>query len=198
MPDASIQASFPMRLIRLAENNFMMMKPYLSILFSLSFLLSLSNGVLAAKIMSEAETDDLPYVKIKVHKDFSVLAEQPQSLNKIIMLEVSASYCAYCRVLEEEIVKPMLRSGDYKNTVIISKFEIDSSDTMKDFAGNDTTAAALAKKYEVKLTPTLLFLDVNGNEVAERIMGIYSLDYFGAFVDKALLNGLRVIKNGSI
>lgn len=103
-----------------------------------------------------------------------------------------------CDVLEEEIIKPMLRSGDYENTVIIRSLEMDSFDTMKDFDGNDTTAAALAKTYKVKLTPTLLLLDVNGNEVAERIMGVYSLDFFGAYVDEALAKGLSVIKKESM
>jgi len=189
--------SFPIRLIRLSEENFIIMKPYFTILFSLSFLFSPSSGVLAAGKISDTKADDLPYVEITVLKDFSALSKQLQSFEKIIMLEVSASYCAYCRVLEEEIIKPMLRSGDYKNTVIISKFEMDNPDTIKDFDGNDTTAAALAETYKVKLTPTLLFLDASGNEVAERIMGVYSLDFFGAYVDKALVKGLHVIKKRS-
>lgn len=165
------------------------MKLTITVFISLCFLFFSNSGTLA---------DDLPYVEIKAVKDLSASSKQVRSYEKIVMLEVSASHCSYCDVLEEEIIKPMLRSGDYENTVIIRRFEMDSFDTMKDFDGNDTTAAALAKAYKVKLTPTLLFLDVNGNEVAERIMGVNSLDFFGAYVDEALAKGLSVIKKRSM
>jgi thioredoxin-related protein len=89
----------------------------------------------------------------------------------------------------------MIRSGDYKNTVLIRQLAMDSNATIKDFAGEETTPARLAQSYKIKLTPTLLFLDADGNEVADRIRGVYSLDFFGWYVDQALAKGLRAIRN---
>ena len=71
------------------------------------------------------DDDDLPFVQISPLRDFLALSKDAASNNKIIMLEVSASYCDYCRVLEEEIIKPMLRSGDYTKNVLIRQLEID-------------------------------------------------------------------------
>jgi thioredoxin-related protein len=140
------------------------------------------------------DSDGIPHVEIGAVYDFSTLASQARQSEKIIMLEVNASYCSYCGLLEEEIIKPMIRSGDYKNTVLIRQLQMDSLHTVKDFAGNETTPAMLAQSYKVKITPTLLFLDANGNEVAERILGVYSLDFFGAYVDEALAKGLKTIR----
>jgi thioredoxin-related protein len=141
-----------------------------------------------------ADDEDLPYVEIKKAKDLSSLAEQARESKKIIMLEVSSSDCSYCRLLEEEIIKPMIRSGDYKDSVLIRQLETDSFYTIKDFTGDETTSAGLAQSYKVKLTPTLLFLDADGKEVSERIRGVYSLDFFGGYVDDALAKGLKIIR----
>ncbi len=118
-------------------------------------------------------------------KSFDLLFKQAEKENKIIMLEMSASYCAYCKTLEEEIINPMLISGDY-NHVIIRRLHID--DYYKIAMSNNTkiTPREYAAQKNVFVTPTLLFLNSRNEEVAERIIGINSIDYFGAYVDDAI------------
>ena len=114
-------------------------------------------------------------------------------------LEISASDCGYCRTLEEEIIKPMLRSGDYERNVLIRKLEIDSYADVRHFSGDKVSAAQLASQYSIFVTPTLIFLDGQGREVSKRILGINSLDFFGGYVDNALIEGHRKIqKNRSL
>lgn len=168
------------------------MKPYFFFLLAIIFSFAFGSVVFAADY--DDENESLPHVELKAVKDLSLLAAQAREDNKIILLEITASYCSYCALLEEEIIKPMLRSGDYEKTVLIRQLEMDSFYPVKDFAGNDTTPAELARKLKVKLTPTLLFLDADGNEVAERILGVYSLDFFGFYVDEALAKGLKRIR----
>jgi thioredoxin-related protein len=172
------------------------MKSYITafLIFSFSF-------VCYAQVIADGRNDNrhtdedgLPPVEIEAVQDLSSLESQARQSQKIIMLEVTASYCSYCDLLNEEIIKPMIRSGDYKNSVLIRQLALDSSRTIKDFAGNETTPARLAQYYKVRITPTLLFLDANGNEVSKRIPGVYSLDFFGAYVDEALAKGLAVIR----
>jgi len=109
------------------------------------------------------------------------------------MLEVSASDCDYCELLEEEFIKPMLRSGDY-NKVLIRKIEMDSFDTIKNFSGKVTNPDEFTRQLKIKLTPTLLFFDGHGNEISPRILGINSLDLYGGYLDEALKSGLLKIK----
>jgi len=142
---------------------------------------------------ADDDEDDLPFVAISSLRNFSALSEEAASNNKIIMLEISASYCDYCRTLEEEIIKPMLRSGDYTKDVLIRRLEIDDSYSINNISGEKTTPAELAEKFKIKITPTLLFLDADANEVSERILGVYSLDFYGGYVDEALSNGLITI-----
>jgi len=54
--------------------------------------------------------------------------------------------------------------------------------------------AAVSGRYGVFVTPTLLFLDADGLEVSKRIVGINSVDFFGAYVDEALAEGRKRIE----
>jgi len=120
--------------------------------------------------------------------DFKALFKQAQAEQKVIMLEMSASYCGFCRQLEAEIINPMIISGDYDN-VIIRKLEIDGYYDIKMPNNEKITPSDYASKQNIFVTPTLLFLNGQGKEVAERIIGINSVDYFGAYVDDALKIG---------
>lgn len=143
----------------------------------------------------EYDEDVLPYVEIKYATDFSRLAEVARTEGKIILLEVSASYCDYCDLLEEEFIKPMLRNDDYTGNVLIRKIDLDSYYTMSDFSGDKTTPDKFTRHLKVQLTPTLLFFDGNGNEISQRILGINSLDLYGGYIDDALKTGLQKIKS---
>lgn len=157
----------------------------------LFFLLSL----LPATSVFAYEDSELPFVEIQSLSDFASTKAEALNSNKIIMLEMSASYCGYCETLEEEIIKPMLRSGDYTDNVLIRQLKIDDTALLNDTSGKQLTPAELAKKFNVKVTPTLLFLDGKGNEVSKRIRGVYSLDFYGSYVDQAIDQGLKVIRN---
>ena len=158
---------------------------------SLLFLLSM----LPATASIAYEESELPYVKIQELTDFADTKQEAVNSSKIIMLEMSASYCGYCETLEEEIIKPMLRSGDYTDNVLIRKLQIDGDSPLSDTYGKQLSPAELAKKFDIKVTPTLLFLDGNGNEVSEKIRGVYSLDFYGSYVDQAIDQGLKIIRN---
>lgn len=126
-------------------------------------------------------------------ENYDALLNKSKNEKKIIMLEMSASYCGYCKTLEAEIIRPMIISGDYEN-VIIRKLEIDSYNTIKLPNNKTTTPSKFAGAKGVFVTPTLLFLDHKGEEVSERILGINTIEYFSAYVDAAIEEGSIKLK----
>ena len=44
----------------------------------------------------------------------------------------------------------------------------------------------LASRFAARVTPTLLFLDPFGAEIAPRIVGVNTIEMFGYYVDKAI------------
>ena len=171
------------------------MKPLILILLMQLFTSIASASGPQLDYQSEDDERHLPYVMIQYATDFSELAQVARNEGKIIMLEVSASYCGYCELLEEEFIKPMLRNDYYSEIVLIRKIDLDSYQTITDFSGNQTTADVFARNLDVKLTPTILFFDGNGNEVSQRILGINSLDLYGGYIEDGLNNGLLKIKS---
>jgi len=125
---------------------------------------------------------------VKPVENLDLLFKQSKKEKKVILLEMSASYCGFCRKLEAEIINPMIISGDYDH-VLIRHLEIDSDNDIKMPNGQSMSPSEYARSKNVFVTPTLLFLNDKNEEIAKRIIGINSVDYFGAYVDDALETG---------
>ncbi len=145
----------------------------------------------------EDSEEDLPFVRIERVENLQALGQRARREGKVILMEVEASDCPYCRRLEEEILKPMLRSGDYEDNTLIVQLEIDSYGDLTDWDGKTITPAAFSSRYGVFVTPTLLFLDDSGRELSKRILGIQSVDFFGAYVDEALAEARQRMQSRS-
>ncbi len=118
--------------------------------------------------------------------DFSAIAKTAESKGLPVLLVFSATHCSYCDLLENEILKPMILSGDYQDRVLIYKIMIDEQTRLRDFNGMSISAESLAQRYGVYVTPTMLFLDSQGKELSERILGINTVEMFGGLVDQAI------------
>lgn len=103
-----------------------------------------------------------------------------------ILLVFSAAHCTYCELLEREILKPMLRSGDYGDKILIRKVMLDGAGTLRDFQGRAVDAGSFATRRDVFVTPTMLFVDARGRELAPRLVGINTVELFGGLVDASI------------
>ncbi|MEJ2610852.1 MAG: thioredoxin fold domain-containing protein [Candidatus Thiodiazotropha sp.] len=118
--------------------------------------------------------------------DLSTLAKVAQQQGSPILLMVSQKHCAYCKKLKQEVLHPMQLDPDFQQQVILRELLIDAGEVVIDFKGQAIDAAEFAHRYGVFVTPTLLFLDSNGEEAAERIVGINTLDYLSFYIQQAI------------
>ena len=112
-----------------------------------------------------------------------------------ILLAFSADDCSYCELLEEDFLQPMLLSGEYEDRIIIRKLILDNGSDVMDFNGRQTEATRLSDHYRVFVTPTILFVDGNGRELAERMVGINTPELFGGYLDACVETALAGIRN---
>ncbi|EAR61681.1 hypothetical protein MED92_03762 [Neptuniibacter caesariensis] len=112
-----------------------------------------------------------------------------QGQGKVVLLLVSQPNCSYCVQITEEILKPMLISGNYKQTTVFSELEINTGGQIVDFNGEKVDATQFARRYNAWATPTLLFLDGQGREVSNKMVGINTLELYGYYVDRSLEKG---------
>ena len=104
----------------------------------------------------------------------------------ILVLEFSSDDCTYCRKLEDLFLLPMQRNAEYDEKILIRTVSLDSFGTLVDFDGQSVSTAEFASRYEVSLTPTLLFLNADGKEMSDKLVGIWSEDFYGGFIDSRI------------
>ena len=115
--------------------------------------------------------------------DFQKLGEMMKEKSLGLVLMLHAEHCPYCALMENEILSPMVRSGEYDKKVVLRKLQIDEARDVKDFSGAIVEPSDISNKYGATLTPTLVFLDADGNQVIEKMIGINTVELFGAYLD---------------
>jgi len=134
-------------------------------------------------ISGRASADAASMVQIE---DLREEARQAKADNLVLVIEFSSEYCGYCRQLEELFLLPMQRNAEYRKKVLIRYVSLDAFETLVDFDGQSVSTSEFASRYDVSLTPTLIFLDSNGNEMSDKLVGIWSEDFYGGFIDERI------------
>ena len=111
-----------------------------------------------------------------------------------MMLVFSATFCEYCRLVESDFLKPMILSGEYEDRVLIREAITDGYGMVRDFDGEMITAEQLADRYKAWMTPVVVFINSEGEEVAERVVGMTNYDFYGGFLDKGIDRALDCVR----
>lgn len=94
--------------------------------------------------------------------------------------------CGYCRRLETEQFVPLLRSGEYAERIVIRKLSLDAGQRVIDMSGIDVDTGKIADRYGVDVTPTVLLLGPQGQELAEPLVGMGLPDFYWAYLQRAI------------
>jgi len=130
--------------------------------------------------------------------DLRAEAERASALKVPLLLMFSAEHCPYCMRMEDEFLGPMIISGDYEDKVLIRKLELGGG-TLRDFDGKTVTVDALAERYTVFVTPTLVFLDPAGHQLTDKMVGLTTPDFFGGYLDASIDTSLsRLGRSGPL
>ena len=110
-----------------------------------------------------------------------------------ILLFFERDDCPYCeRALREYLVP--LALDEWKGKAIFRQVGIDRTLPARDFDGRPTTHQAIAARYEVVFSPTVVVVDGRGRRIADPIVGLTTLDFYGAYVNDALRTGARKLR----
>jgi len=142
-----------------------------------------------------------PYVSaasIATIKSFKSDANDSEKYQRPIFLYVSAIGCPYCRRLEKDILGPMLKSGEYNNRLLLRKILWEGTDTLYDYNGKEILPEEFLLKYNIMATPTILFLDKNGKEIAKRITGYRTPDLYWYYLDASVDKAVEVLRKGTL
>lgn len=110
-------------------------------------------------------------VSIQDLENASEQAQNANTTNKQLILYIAATNCTYCKRLNRDIVYPALSNQEYATKFIIRRLWLNKNRIIIDFDNKKIDEQTLLKDYDIRYTPTLLFVDQDGREIAPRLEG---------------------------
>jgi hypothetical protein len=115
--------------------------------------------------------------------DLAADARAAAQERKPLLLFFDREECPYCEQALREYLVPMAAEG--ASRALFRQVEIDRTLAVVDFDGRASTHRAIAERYGVRLSPTVVVVDARGQPLAEPIVGLMP-DFYGAYLDAAL------------
>lgn len=129
--------------------------------------------------------------------NWSQITVQASAEKHVIVVMVDQEDCPYCRRVEEEFFAAILASGQYRDHAVIGKISIDAGETIIDQSGQKISTREFLAEYGTDWTPTVLFLDHQKREVAERLTGLLTPDYYVYYLERSIDTAIRNLQSQS-
>lgn len=91
--------------------------------------------------------------------------------------------CPYCEIVRNHHLLPMRRAGEVQAVQLDTR---DRSSNLQGFNGENSTAAELTRLWKARFAPTVLFFGLEGQELAERLVGVAVPDFYGEYLQARL------------
>jgi hypothetical protein len=108
---------------------------------------------------------------------------------KALVVLVSLEGCPYCKLVRDAYLAPMGAAGQP-----VVQLELAAAIPLRDGAGRASTHAQVVRAWDVRLAPTVLFLGRGWAEVADRLVGVASPDFYGAYLQERLDTANRTVE----
>lgn len=124
----------------------------------------------------------------------SLLRESARDGSVVVAL-FSLEGCAYCAAIRSDQLRHLAREARERNLRVV-EYEINDRRAFRDAGGRSNGSASapspaspaspadLADRLGVRVAPTVVFLGPDGDELAERLVGYSSPDFYGAYLER--------------
>lgn len=145
---------------------------------------------------AKANADGYATSPLQELTDLEQLAAQARQKNLPILLSVGAQWCEFCHQLRDEVLSPMALGGDYEGHYMFMRYlSIDDHQPIAGISGKPVIKHQLAESYGADLTPTVIFINGDGQEVADKIVGIANIELFSALIHNRLNQAYKNMGN---
>jgi thioredoxin-related protein len=124
-----------------------------------------------------------------ISRDLEILRERQIPM----LLFFHATYCSYCRTVDEEFLQTMADDPAYADRLIIRRVEIDSPSPEIEWQGTSYTPVEFARLQGVELVPQVMFFAPNGQQVVDELKGVTVPDFYPEYLKQRLEAAERCI-----
>ena len=123
---------------------------------SIVFVSLCSNVSADAKFVYEYEEEQTEAAPIPALNSFEEVAKTARTRGVPILVEFSTPWCRYCEALEQQVLKPLMLNGKYRDQIIVKKLEVNTYSSIDGFHGRQYSSDQISSMYKVDLYPTLV------------------------------------------
>jgi len=105
--------------------------------------------------------------------------EAAAARRRALVVLASLLGCPWCLLVRRSYLAPLLADGQP-----VIELDIQDKGGIVGFDGAATTPARLADSLRIRIAPTVLFLGRGGRELAPRLVGVASPDFYGAYLQE--------------
>ncbi|SCZ66752.1 thioredoxin family protein [Thiohalomonas denitrificans] len=145
-----------------------------------------------------AATPIVAGVTVPITGDLQADGKLAQQRNVPLLMMFYAEHCYYCTRVEEDFLEPMLISGDYTDKVIIRRVDLENPRRIIDFDGAAVSVSEFAARYQVRVTPTLVYVDSGGRPLTENMVGLTTPDFYGDYIDRRIDTALDQLREKTV
>ncbi len=127
---------------------------------------------------------------LPVPASLPTVAEAAMRLGEPLVLLITLPGCPYCELVRRSYLLPARQDTG------LHAWQLDVSNrttALLGFDGKPTTAALQTAAWKASFTPTVLFLGVQGQALAERLVGVAVPDFYGAYLEDRLAAARKVL-----
>jgi len=107
-----------------------------------------------------------------------------------LVVMVSLEGCPFCKIARNNYLAPMHE----QEGLHVAQVDMRSRTRVLDFSGKPVTHDDLVRQWKIRIAPTVLFFGREGAEVAERLVGGYIPDFYGAYLDQRLAQARATLR----
>ncbi|VAW46049.1 hypothetical protein MNBD_GAMMA04-252 [hydrothermal vent metagenome] len=137
--------------------------------------------------VAQSKTDVPQHAYFKEVVNLQALGELSHKKQLPILLMFGAKSCEYCNLLIQEVLEPMALSGLYDGKVMLMRHVgVDEPSPIPSWTGALLKKSQWAYALDADLTPTVLFVNGRGEEVAPRIIGVPEIILYSGLIHQHL------------
>ena len=125
--------------------------------------------------------------------DWGAASNIARSRNLPLVILVDQADCPYCRQVEGDYFAAILAGGDYDDKVVFGKISLDAGEFISLDEGRRVPTREFLQPFQAGLTPTVLFLDADGNQLVENLVGLTTPDFYGFYLEQAIRRAQELV-----
>ncbi len=143
-------------------------------------------SLLAAIVCSACAEPPAPQELITPAGSFQSDAKSLSAPREMFAVVITQHGCEHCELLRRNVLHPVIRRNELDPRIELREVSINADFTFRDFQGELISGQKFVGRYDIDITPTILFLDKAGTSLVEPLVGTGNVEFYSFYLDKKI------------